>query len=79
MKLSLHLESRRAPTLVFSISTGTLISLSWAVNGGVSVSSGSIDATKFPGGMMMGVGPTRGAGFPVVSACTLLRGVTGTD
>ena len=27
----------------------------------------------------MGLGPTRGAGFPGVTACTLLWGVTGTD
>ena len=27
----------------------------------------------------MGLGPTRGAGFPGVTTCTLLRGVTGAD
>ena len=73
MKLSLQPESSSAPTLVFNISTGTYISLPWAVNGGVSRSSGSIDATNLPRGMLIGLGPTRGAGFSGL----LLHTVTG--
>ena len=54
------------------------MNVTWAVNGGLSRSSGSIDATNLPEGMLMGLGPTRGAGFPGVTACTLLLGITGT-
>ena len=47
---------------------GTNTSLSWAVNGVVSRSSGSIDATRLlTDGILIGVGPTRGTGFPAVT------------
>ena len=80
MTLSQHPESSSAPTRMLRISTVTLSSLSCAVNGGVSRSYGSTDATRLlPCGLMIVVGPTRGAGFPVVTVCALLRGGIAAD